>query len=167
MATLGQLYMIQGKLSEAESLYVKALESRRRHLGDEHTDTLETMGALASRMAAGQVRAGRAHSRSSRATATPLLGDEHPATLTSLSNLALLASYQGRYAEAEAQFVQLIETMHRVLGVEHLETMISEGNLGIVYYRQGRHPEAEAVSRRCLKKSSACSARNIPRRSPA
>ena len=31
-----------------------------------------------------------------------VLGEEHPATLTSMNNLALLASYQGKYAEAEA-----------------------------------------------------------------
>ena len=80
-----------------------------------------------------------------------MLGEEHPATLTSINNLALLASYQGKYAEAEAQFVQLLETMRRVLGDEHLETMISEGNLGIVYYRQGRYAEAETVFTKVLE----------------
>ena len=84
-----------------------------------------------------------------------MLGEEHPATLTSLNNLALLASYQGRYAEAEAQFVQLLETMRRVLGVEHLETMISEGNLGIVYYRQGRFQEAARIKEAIRKRSPA------------
>jgi tetratricopeptide (TPR) repeat protein len=74
-----------------------------------------------------------------------LLGEEHPATLTSLNNLALLASYQGRYAEAETQFVSLVATMRRVLGDDHLETMISAGNLGLVYFRQGRLAEAETV----------------------
>ena len=146
MTGLGQVYMMQGKHSEAEPLYVQALEGRRLLLGDEHKDTLETMGALASLY----WRQGKyAQAEPVRAEVVQVqrrvLGEEHPATLTSLNNLALLHSYQGRLAEAEQQFVSVIAAMRRVLGDDHLETMISAGNLGIVYFRQGRHADAEAV----------------------
>jgi hypothetical protein len=48
-----------------------------------------------------------------------VLGDEHPDTLTSMGNLALTYSNQGRWKEAEELEVQVIETRKRVLGDEH------------------------------------------------
>jgi tetratricopeptide (TPR) repeat protein len=49
---------------------------------------------------------------------------------------------QGRYEEAEALLLDLVETMPPVLGERHLETQAALYNLGCVYARQGRRREA-------------------------
>ena len=48
MSGLGRLYMVQGKHSQAEPLYIKVLDVRRRVLGEQHPDTLTSMDDLAS-----------------------------------------------------------------------------------------------------------------------
>ncbi len=47
MTNLANLYRVQGKLAEAEPLYVKALEVSRRTLGAEHPATLRRKTKLA------------------------------------------------------------------------------------------------------------------------
>jgi len=47
MDELAGVYMYQKKLAQAEQLCLKTLEGRRRVLGEEHTDTQESMINLA------------------------------------------------------------------------------------------------------------------------
>ncbi|KAF2679132.1 hypothetical protein K458DRAFT_394282 [Lentithecium fluviatile CBS 122367] len=58
-----------------------------------------------------------------------MLGKEHPDTLKSMGNLALMYTNQGRWKEAEELEVQVLETRKRVLGEEHPGTLTSMGNL--------------------------------------
>jgi hypothetical protein len=54
-----------------------------------------------------------------------VLGPEHPDTLTSMANLALTYSSQGRWAEAEQLEAQVLELRKKVLGPEHPDTLMS------------------------------------------
>jgi tetratricopeptide (TPR) repeat protein len=73
------------------------------------------------------------------------LGEEHPSTLTSMTNLASTYSDQGRWKEAEELEVQVVETRKRVFGEENPETLISMANLASTYSDQGRWREAEEL----------------------
>src|SRR5256886_1569104 len=53
------------------------------------------------------------------------LGQEHPATLSSMANLASTYRSQGRWKEAEELEMQVMETSLRVLGPEHPSTLTS------------------------------------------
>jgi tetratricopeptide (TPR) repeat protein len=74
-----------------------------------------------------------------------LLGEEHPDTLTSMSNLASTYADQGRWKEAESLEVQVMEARKRVLGEEHPDTLTSMANLALTYSDQGRWKEAESL----------------------
>ncbi|KAL2036638.1 hypothetical protein N7G274_010664 [Stereocaulon virgatum] len=74
-----------------------------------------------------------------------VLGQEHPETLTSMSNLASTYRNQGRWKEAEQLEVQVAEIRKRVLGQEHPETLTSMSNLASTYRNQGRWKEAEQL----------------------
>ncbi len=52
-----------------------------------------------------------------------MLGQEHPSTLTSVNNLAVLYQAQGRYGEAEPLLKRALEGYERVLDKEHAETL--------------------------------------------
>ena len=67
-----------------------------------------------------------------------VLGAEHPSTPTSINNLASTYWNQGRWKEAEEQFVQVMETRKRVLGAEHPSTLTSINNLVITLNSQSR-----------------------------
>jgi len=48
-----------------------------------------------------------------------VLGEEHPSTLTSRNNLALVLGDLGRLEEAEAEHRAVLEARCRLLGEEH------------------------------------------------
>ena len=80
-------------------------------------------------------------------------GKEHPDTLTSVNNLAVLYQAQGRYGEAEPLYKRALEASERVLGKEHPDTLASVNNLALLYQAQGRYGEAEPLYRRALEAS--------------
>ncbi|KAH8669663.1 hypothetical protein BGZ60DRAFT_564114 [Tricladium varicosporioides] len=51
----------------------------------------------------------------------------------------------GRYNEAEKQFIEVFTTRKRVLGLEHPSTLTSMANLASTYQKQGRWKEAEEL----------------------
>jgi tetratricopeptide (TPR) repeat protein len=54
-----------------------------------------------------------------------VLGNEHPWTLMSMSNLAVVLDSQGKYEEAEEMHRQTLELREKVLGKEHPSTLAS------------------------------------------
>ena len=52
-----------------------------------------------------------------------------PETLTSMNNLGLVLSRQGRYDEAEQMHRQTLKSKEKVLGLEHSDTLMSMNNL--------------------------------------
>ena len=74
-----------------------------------------------------------------------VLGEDHPDTLTSMGNLALIYQRQGRWKEAEELEVRVMTIRARVLGDEHPDTLMGMGNLASTYRNQGRWKEAEEL----------------------
>ncbi|OJJ65820.1 hypothetical protein ASPBRDRAFT_60234 [Aspergillus brasiliensis CBS 101740] len=93
-----------------------------------------------------------------------VLGPEHPDTLSSMNNVALIYGNQGRWKEeeelqvqvmelykqgrwkeAEELQVQVLQLHKRVLGPEHLDTLSSMNNLAWIYGHQGRWKEAQEL----------------------
>jgi tetratricopeptide (TPR) repeat protein len=102
MNDLAEVYAFEGKFAQAEALYIQTLAGRRRLLGPEHSDTLETLSGFASMYQrrdkyalaetyAALALAGRRHA----------LGSEHPDTMDSAYLLALAYQSQGKFSEAE------------------------------------------------------------------
>jgi tetratricopeptide (TPR) repeat protein len=80
-------------------------------------------------------------------------GKEHPSTLTSMNNLALVLRNQGKYPEAEQIHRKVVEVSERVLGKEHPDTLTGMNNLATVLTDQGKYPEAEQMYREELEVS--------------
>ena len=65
-----------------------------------------------------------------------ILGKEHPDTLTSINNLAVLYQYQDRYEEAEPLCIRVLEARERLLGKDHPRTLTLLHNLAVLYLDQ-------------------------------
>jgi hypothetical protein len=76
-----------------------------------------------------------------------VLGDEHPLTLSSATNLAISLGEQEKYAEAEAILRPVWAIQKRVLGEEHSSTLNSATSLAGFIGEQGRYAEAEVIQR--------------------
>lgn len=72
-------------------------------------------------------------------------GEDHPNTLTSMSNLAINIWKQGRWEEAEKLGAHVMEIRKLKLGADHPDTLTSMGNLGAIFWKQGRFEEAEKL----------------------
>ncbi|KAF2809299.1 FabD/lysophospholipase-like protein [Mytilinidion resinicola] len=79
------------------------------------------------------------------------LGEEHPLTLISMNNLALIYKNQGRWKEAEELQLQKLEITRRELGEDHPSTLISMNNLASTYTKQGQWKKAEELQVPVLK----------------
>jgi len=148
----GSVYYSLGLYPESERHMPVAFELRKRVLGEEHSDTLISMGKLAQLF----------HVQGRFAEAEPLflktlkiqrrvLGEEHRGTLMSMNNLANLYQGQGRFAESESLHLETLEIERRNLGEEHPSTLGSMGNLAILYQNLGRYAEAEPLALRTLE----------------
>ena len=80
-----------------------------------------------------------------------LLGQEHPATLTSMNNLAEVLSDQGKYEQAKEMHRQVLRLRETVLGKEHPSTLTSMNNLAGLLSRQGKYEQAEEIHRQVLR----------------
>ena len=153
-ATLRKLGLLERALEPQE----QALEIRRRELGNEHSDTLDSISYLGLLLnAQGKLDQAEPLLRETLESSRRKLGDEHPSTLTSINALGILLSSQGKYDEAENLFNDVLEMCRSKLGDEHSDTLRCIGNLGSVLHRQGKlfeaeqyYREAEEVSRRKL-----------------
>jgi serine/threonine protein kinase/Flp pilus assembly protein TadD len=151
-STIGYTYLELGRFERAEPQLVRAIEIRKRVLGEEHPLTLLSMNNLAI-----LYRKQDRYQEAERLYGTTLegrkraLGEGHPDTLRTMNNLAVLYGFQGRYAEAERLYRSSLEVQQRVLGGEHPDTLASMNNLAILYWTQGRYGEAEQLYRTALE----------------
>ena len=144
--SLANLLRNQGKLHEAEPLYLEALAARRRTLGNEHPDTLLSTNGLANLLEA-QGKLGEAEPLFLDALAARRrnLGNEHPDTLRFINSLATLLKTQGKLGEAELLYVEALAASRRTLGNEHHMTLASINDLAILLSDQGKLGEAEPL----------------------
>lgn len=76
---------------------------------------------------------------------------DHPNTLTSMANLASTYRNQGRWADAEALWVQVMETSKTKLGADHHLTLTSMNNLAFTFKGLGKVKEAFSLIQDCCR----------------
>ncbi|MDB9311198.1 tetratricopeptide repeat protein [Aphanizomenon sp. CS-733/32] len=143
---LAELYRSQGRYSEAEPLYLDALEIRKRILTGDHPDVATSLNNLAY-LYNNQGRYSEAeflflHALEMRKR---LFTDNHPDIATSLNNLALLYYNQWRESEAEPLYLDALEMRKRLFTGDHPDVATSLNNLAALYDSQGQYSEAELL----------------------
>lgn len=137
----------QGYYDEAEKLEILVMEENIREFGMEHSETLESMVALASTF----------EKQAKWAEATKLdqhvlevrertLGPTHDLTLTIKSHIAENQSNQGQYEEAERLISEALATSEFVFGPEHANTIDAMASLGAIFVDMCRVDEAENLT---------------------
>jgi tetratricopeptide (TPR) repeat protein len=152
MSSLASVYWDQGRYDETEKLYKKALEIRRRVLGEEHPDTLRSMGGMAV-IYENKDRYDEAEKLHIKVLeiGRRVMGEEHPDTLRSMGNLANVYRDQGRYDEAEKLYKKTLESERRILGEEHPDTLWTMNDLGFMYRKQYRYNDAKPLYVKALE----------------
>jgi hypothetical protein len=74
-----------------------------------------------------------------------LLPEEDGQWLNAGNNLADALDAQGKYAEAETMYLEVLAVQRRVLGPEHPSTLRTSSNLGNTLMHRGKSAQAETI----------------------
>jgi tetratricopeptide (TPR) repeat protein len=146
----GDLFANEGRFTEAEVLYKRALAINENALGPDLAlvRTLNNLAVVYAR----QGRFADAEPLYQRVVAIreKALGSEHPDTATALNNLAAIYDEAGAYAKAEPLSERALAIFEKVLGPEHPNTAAALGNLARVYLATGAYAKAEPLYQRVV-----------------
>lgn len=151
LADLGWYEYEKGNYEISQSLFEGALAESERHLGPNHSKTLQLMEKLAI-VYQHQARYDEAEILYQRTLVEceKQLGPEHLRTLQTVHNLAMVYECQRRHAEAGKLFRRALAGKLKQLGPKHLSTLRTVQNLAIVYQHQAGYNKAEALYQRAL-----------------
>jgi len=130
----------------------RVFEGRKRTLGKEHPDTLNSIRFLVDvllRQEKWDVAEDLA--RGALEAAEAMLGEENPLTFNSLACLANTLRARGSSKEAEELYRRARVNYEKVRGPEHFETLVCVQNLSIVMAAQGEYEDAVKLCRRALE----------------
>ncbi|KAN0072346.1 hypothetical protein V8E54_009275 [Elaphomyces granulatus] len=149
---LGNLYMGQGKLDEAEKMYQRALQEFEKALGPGHTSTLDTVNNLGI-LYVDQGKLDEAEKMYQRALQgkEKALGPDHTSTLDTVNNLGNLYANQGKLDEAKKMYQRALQGKEKTFGPDHTSILNMINDLGLLYKSQGKLDEAEKMYQRALQ----------------
>jgi eukaryotic-like serine/threonine-protein kinase len=151
--TLAERYKDLGLYDAAKPLQERALETRRRVLGGEHLDTLNSISQMGNLLKEqGKLSEAMPYYREALETSRRVLGEDHLNTLDTISNMGVLLSEQGKSNEALPFYRESLEKYRRLLGEEAPGTMIAIQEMGNVLRDQGKPKEAMPYFREALEK---------------
>jgi tetratricopeptide (TPR) repeat protein len=141
----------------------RALEQRRKILGDDHHDTIDaltTYGAVL--LSLGRAPEAEPVLKQALALRHKTLGDDHSNTITSLNEYAGVLGALGREREAEPLLKQALEHRRKVLGEEHPHTIHALLNYASALVSLGRAQEAEPLLKMALQQRRQVLGENHP-----
>jgi tetratricopeptide (TPR) repeat protein len=150
--TIGQAYMDLGLYPEARKHLEGALELRRRVLGPEAPETIETAIRLGF-VEFDQSSYGEAEILLSQTVerARRVLGPQNSYTLRAMTNLAGVYRREGKYPQAEAMINEAVEIKRRVLGPENPSTLSSMSVQAEVFDEEGKYAQTETLINQILE----------------
>ena len=152
MHVMGRTYENLGLYSRADELTRHAMEIRRRVLGPESRQTLESMAQLGWSVShEGHYEEAEKLERQALEAERRILGPEDPLTLATMDHLATVLEEGGHYGEEEKLEREVLEIGKRTLDPEGLQIIASMDNLGSSLLHQGRYAEAEQEYRQVLE----------------
>ncbi|KAF8182443.1 hypothetical protein K438DRAFT_1724919 [Mycena galopus ATCC 62051] len=159
----GVLFWEGGKYKQAEKLLQEVLEKQKQLLGDNHLETLRTMGILASIYSElGEHQKDKELKVIVLEKQKQVLGENHPDTLWTMGNLASTYSDLGEHQKAKELKVSVLEKQKQVLGENHPDTLWTMGKLASTYSDLGEHQKAKELKVIVLEKQKQVLGENHP-----
>ncbi|KAJ7732343.1 hypothetical protein DFH07DRAFT_990867 [Mycena maculata] len=149
----GRVYYSSRRLQSAAELYNILLMKQREILGEDHPDTLLTMGDLGNTYCfLGELKKAKEFQFLVLEKRRTVLGEDHPNTLTTMGNLAITYKTLGQLKEAEKLEVVVLEKQRKILEEDHTDTLSTMGNLAVTYKHLGQLKMAEKLEVVVLEK---------------
>jgi tetratricopeptide (TPR) repeat protein len=141
-----------GKYAQAQPLYEKALEIRRRLLTDEHPDTALSYSNLAVNLdAQGKLAQAQPLLEKALEIYRRLLAEDHPDTASAYNELAYNLNAQGKYAHAQPLCEKALEIVRHLLADDHPDTASTYNVLAFNLNAQGKYAQAQPLFEKALE----------------
>jgi tetratricopeptide (TPR) repeat protein len=149
---LADLYMDQGRVGEAEQMFIQALQGKTEVLGPTHAITLDTVNSLGLLYAYSSklCEAEKLYEQALRGK-EKLHGLTHLSTLATVNNLGNLYRAQDKLDKAEQTLQRALHGYEEALGPNDPSTLSAVHNLGNLYADQGKLDKAEKMYERALR----------------
>jgi tetratricopeptide (TPR) repeat protein len=148
---LGNVQADQGKLSEAEQNYKRALRGFRA-LDPNHEWLLYTSNNLAVLYVyQGKLSVAEQLFEQALCGSEEANGLNHTITLQIVSNLGAHYANQGKLVAAKQMHERALRGLEEALGPSHRLTINTVGNLGVLYFNQGKLSQSEQMCKRALR----------------
>jgi tetratricopeptide (TPR) repeat protein len=136
---LGDLYVLQGQLDEAEPILKRVLAMREKLLGPSHAEVANTLDRLAN-IAIARARYAEAERILQRVLAIrePTLGANHHDTAMTLVQFSRIRHAQARYAEAEDLTTRALAVLRKGQGPVRMLAATALNNLAVLFQQQGK-----------------------------
>ena len=121
---MGMLYSDQGKMVEAEAMYLRALAGFEKAWGLDHKSTLDTVNSLGN-LYKQQDKMAKAEAMYLQALAgkEKAWGPNHTSTLETVYNLGNLCNQQDKMAETEAMYLRALAGFEKAWEPDHKSTL--------------------------------------------
>ncbi|KAF7348784.1 TPR-like protein [Mycena venus] len=140
------IFLEARKYKQTEKLLEEVLKKQNQLLGDNHPDTLITMGNLARTYSGlGDYRTAKELDIIVLEKWKQLLGNHHPHTLITMGNLACTYSCLGDHRKAEELNIIVLQNQKQLLGDNHPHTLRTMCTLASVYSDLGEHQKANEL----------------------
>jgi eukaryotic-like serine/threonine-protein kinase len=151
LQTMGEVYSGLGLRSRAETLLTRAVDIRRRVLGPNNPDTLDSMSKLSWILyLEGRYPDAEKLQRETLAAQRRVLGNNDARTDQSIAQLADIFGEEGRYSEAEQLDRELLEIDRKFHPQDSGSLMLATRNLGWTLSLEGHYGEAGTLLREAL-----------------
>ncbi|MBC8107447.1 MAG: serine/threonine protein kinase [Anaerolineae bacterium] len=143
----------RGDYEQAQAIYQETLERRRRVQGEDHPDTLGSLGDVAVILdLLGAPEAEGAY-RQARDRSVQVRGRDDLRTLLITGNLGQLLQRVGKYEEAEQLLRECYDGRLQALGPDYPDTIAISSALAYVMRSTGKGDESETMMRDALERS--------------
>ncbi|KAL0636312.1 hypothetical protein Q9L58_004769 [Maublancomyces gigas] len=158
---MASVFDSQGRYDDALEWYGRALAGYEKALGSDHPSTLNTVNNMAGvfsnqgkyddapewygrALAGNQGKYDDALEWYGRALAgrEKALGSDHPSTLATVNNMAVVFSSQGKYDDALEWYGRALAGCEKALGSGHPRTLDTVNNMASVFNNQGKYDDA-------------------------
>ena len=140
-------YVLQSdprRLNEADSLFSRALEIRRRAFGETHPLVAATLSDMADlRLSMGDTASALPLARQSFAIRQKIYGPDHPRAAASVQEMANAYARAGRLDLAEPLMRSVVPAQRRVRGDDHATVASAEIDLAKIMIDRGEYRDAE------------------------
>ncbi|EUC26875.1 hypothetical protein COCCADRAFT_31470 [Bipolaris zeicola 26-R-13] len=151
----GVVFFIKDLERWAETLLIEeyVLQARCRLLGEEHPDTILTIGNVAITLREqGQLEKAVHMQKKVLEKIMQIVGEDHPNTILATGNLANMLRDQGQLEEAAKMEREVLEKRRRMLGEDHPDTISAMVNLAITLGDQVQLDDVAKMEEEVLEK---------------